>query len=183
MEPPASRQRQPQLQTDQGLAGPIPELTYTLQEAKDAIDTIVWHDHNVQHSLTADGGYTTSLELESKPPEDLVDALYEDMSGDYSDVITYYRSKKAGKEEIVNAGNQEKPKRAVEIRCCKAQGQCISATALVLNHDEGQDVEAQAHLFSINEWTAQRLEAKAGPGKDDCSEWTLPCTRPTAAGS
>lgn len=63
--------------------------------------------------------------------------------------------------------------RAVEIRCYKALGQCISATALVLNHNEGQDVEAQAHLFTISEWTAQRLEAKAGPGKDDCSEWTL----------
>ena len=76
-------------------------------------------------------------------------------------------------QRVVNAGNQEKPKRAVEIRCCKAQSQCISATALVLNHNEGQDVEAQAHLFSISEWTAQRLEAKAGPGKDDCSKWTL----------
>lgn len=57
----------------------------------------------------------------------------------------------------------------MEIRCYKAQGQCISATALVLNHDEGQDVETQAHLFTISEWTAQRQEAKAGPGKDDCS--------------
>lgn len=99
MEPPASRQRQPQLQTDQGLAGPIPELTYTLQEAKDAIDTIVWHDHNVQHSLTADGGYTTSLELESKPPEDLVDALYEEMPGDYTGVIAYYQGKRRGRRK------------------------------------------------------------------------------------
>lgn len=61
----------------------------------------------------------------------------------------------------------------VEIRCYKTQGQCISATALMLNHSEGQDVEAQANLYTISEWTAQRLEAKAGPGKDDCSEWTL----------
>ncbi|MFU6376449.1 hypothetical protein ACM792_14800 [Metapseudomonas otitidis] len=56
---------------------------------KDAIDTIVWHGHNVQHSLTVDGSYTTSLELESKPPEDLVDALYEDVPGDYNSVIAY----------------------------------------------------------------------------------------------
>lgn len=89
VEPPAAQQRQPQLQTGQGLAGPIPELTYTLQDAKDAIDTIVWHGHNVQHSLTASGGYTTSLELESKLPEDLVDALYEEVSDDYSSVIAY----------------------------------------------------------------------------------------------
>ncbi|WP_396654160.1 hypothetical protein [Metapseudomonas otitidis] len=89
MEPPAARQRQPQLQPGQGLAGPIPELTYTRQDAKDAIDTIVWHGHNVQHSLTVDGSYTTSLELESKPPEGLVDALYEEVPGDYSSVIAY----------------------------------------------------------------------------------------------
>lgn len=88
VEPPAARQRQPQLQPGQGLAGPIPD-TYTLQDVKDVIDTIVWHGHNVQHSLTADGGYTTSLELESKPPEDLVDALYEEVPGNYSSVIAY----------------------------------------------------------------------------------------------
>lgn len=87
VEPLAARRRQPQLQTGQGLAGPIPD-TYTLQDVKDAIDTIVWHGHNVQHSLTA-GGYTTSLELESKPPEDLVDALYEEVPNNYSSVIAY----------------------------------------------------------------------------------------------
>lgn len=89
VEPPAARRRQPQLQPGQGLASPIPELTYTLQDAKDAIDTIVWHGGNMQHSLTASGGYITSLEPESKLPEDLVDALYEEVPGNYSSVIAY----------------------------------------------------------------------------------------------
>lgn len=89
VEPPAARQRQPQLQTGQGLASLIPELTCTLQDVKDAIDTIAWHGGNMQHSLTADGGYTTSLELESKLPEDLVDALYEEVPSNYSSVIAY----------------------------------------------------------------------------------------------
>lgn len=56
---------------------------------KDAIDTIVWHGGNMQHSLTASGSYIISLELESKPPEGLVDALYEEVPGDYSSVIAY----------------------------------------------------------------------------------------------
>lgn len=120
VEPPASRQRQPQLQTDQGLASLIPELTYTLQDVKDAIDTIAWHGGNMQHSLTADGGYTTSLELESKLPEDLVDALYEEVPGDYSGVIAYYRDKKTGKEASVTAGDQEKPKRLRHLYASKA---------------------------------------------------------------
>lgn len=111
VEPPAARQRQPQLQTGQGLARPIPELTYTLQDVKDAIDTIAWHGGNMQHSLTASGGYITSLELESKLPKDLVDALYKEVPGDYTGVITYYRDMKTGKEASVSAGDQSKPKR------------------------------------------------------------------------
>ena len=41
------------------------------------------------HLQLGSGGYTTSLELESKLPEDLVDALYEEVSDDYSSVIAY----------------------------------------------------------------------------------------------
>ena len=43
----------------------IPELTYTLIGVKDAIGAIIWHGGNVQHSLSADAGYTSSLVLES----------------------------------------------------------------------------------------------------------------------
>lgn len=86
VEPPAARQRQPQLY--QGLASPIPELTYTLLGVKTR-STSSSGGRNVQHSLTASGGYTTSLELESKLPEDLVDALYEEVPGNYSSVIAY----------------------------------------------------------------------------------------------
>lgn len=96
VEPPAARQRQPQLQPGQGLASPIPELTYTLQGVEVEIGTIVWHGGNVQHCLAASDDYITSLDLESKPPEDLVYALYEDMPGVYSDVIAHYRSKEDG---------------------------------------------------------------------------------------
>lgn len=88
VEPLAARRRQPQLQTGQGLAGLIPELTYTLLGVKTR-STSSSGGRNVQHSLTASGGYTTSLELESKLPEDLVDALYEEVPGNYSSVIAY----------------------------------------------------------------------------------------------
>lgn len=39
------------------------------------IDAIIWHGGNVQHSLTADAGYTMSLELESQLPEDTLEEL------------------------------------------------------------------------------------------------------------
>lgn len=98
----------------------IPELTYTLVGVKGEIDAIIWHGGNVQHSLSADGGYTTSLELESKLPEDMVDALYEDTPGDYTGIIAYYRDKKTGTEKILTAGDQSKPRRLRHLYATKA---------------------------------------------------------------
>jgi phage protein D len=89
----------------------IPELTYTLQGVKAEIDEIIWYGGNVQHSLTADNGYTMSLDLESKLPEDTVEDLAEESTGENTGVIAYYRDEKAGNEKTVTAGDQTKPKR------------------------------------------------------------------------
>jgi phage protein D len=89
----------------------IPELTYTLQGAKDEIDAIIWYGGNVQHSLSADSGYTVSLELESKLPEDTVEDLAEENKRDFTGVVAHYRDKKSGKEKTVTVGDQSKPKR------------------------------------------------------------------------
>lgn len=89
----------------------IPELTYTLQGVKEEIDEIIWYGGNVEHSLTADGGYTVSLDLESKLPEDNVEDLAVDNKGEYTGIIAYYRDHKTGKEKTVTAGDQTKPRR------------------------------------------------------------------------
>lgn len=89
----------------------IPELTYTLQGVKEEIDEIIWYGGNVQHSLTDSGGYTVSLELESKLPEDDVEDLAEENKGDYTGIIAYYRDQKTGKEKTITAGDQAKPRR------------------------------------------------------------------------
>ncbi|WP_443693667.1 phage late control D family protein [Pseudomonas sp.] len=89
----------------------IPELTYTFQGVKAEIDEIIWYGGNVQHSLSADGGYTVSLELESKLPEDNVEDLAEENKGDYTGIIAYYRDHKSGKEKTITAGDQAKPRR------------------------------------------------------------------------
>ena len=89
----------------------IPELTYTLQGVKEEIDEIIWYGGNVEHSLTADGGYTVSLDLESKLPEDDVEDLAEENKGDYTGIIAYYRDHKTGKEKTITAGDQSKPRR------------------------------------------------------------------------
>ncbi|MGY2313563.1 phage late control D family protein [Pseudomonas sp. SDO5522_S412] len=89
----------------------IPELTYTLQGVKAEIDEIIWYGGNLQHSITADGGYTVSLELESKLPENNVEDLAEENEGDYTGIMAYYRDSKTGKEKAITAGDQAKPKR------------------------------------------------------------------------
>ena len=102
-----------------GRADLIPELTYTLLGVKAEIDAIIWYGGNVQHRLTADGGYTVSLELESKLPEDGVEDLAEDQQGEYSGVIAYYRDLKTGKQRSVTAGDQAKPKRLLYLYASK----------------------------------------------------------------
>lgn len=89
----------------------IPELTYTLQGVKAEIDEIIWYGGNVQHSLSAEGGYTVSLELESKLPEDNVEDLAEENTSEYTGIIAYYRDHKTGKEKTITAGDQAKPRR------------------------------------------------------------------------
>lgn len=89
----------------------IPELTYMLQGVKDEIDAIIWYGGNVQHTLSADNGYTVSIELESKLPDDTVEDLVEENKGDFTGIVAHYRDKKTGKEKTVTAGDQSKPKR------------------------------------------------------------------------
>lgn len=89
----------------------IPELTYTLQGVKNEIDEIIWTGGNVRHTVSPDNGYTVSLELESKLPEDNVEDLAEENSGDYTGIIAYYRDKKTGTQKTVTAGDQAKPRR------------------------------------------------------------------------
>jgi len=93
----------------------IPELTYTLQGIKPDIEDIIWYGGNVQHSLSADSGYTMSLSLESKLPEDAVAELADDSGSDYTGVIAYYRDEKTGKEKTVTAGDQSKPRRLAHL--------------------------------------------------------------------
>ncbi|WP_454563032.1 phage late control D family protein [Pseudomonas sp. AIG] len=89
----------------------IPELTYTLEGVKPEIDEIIWYGGNVQHSLSADSGYIVSVELESKLPEDTIEALAEENKDEFTGVIAYYRDKKTGAQKPVTTGEQRKPKR------------------------------------------------------------------------
>lgn len=48
------------------------------------------YEGNGQHSLSAVIGYTVSLELESKLPEDTVESLGEENKGNYTGINAHY---------------------------------------------------------------------------------------------
>lgn len=98
----------------------IPELTYTLVGVKPEIDAIIWHGGNVQHSLTADAGYTMSLELESQLPE--AEDLGETPTT-YSGILAYYRDDKTATQKTITAGDQTAPKRLTHLYASKASAQ------------------------------------------------------------
>lgn len=97
----------------------IPEMTYTLSGVKRTIDAIVWHGGNVAHSLTADGGRTTTLALEAQLPEAEVTDLADEHTQHYTGVVAWYRVK-GGKEEKVTAGDQATPRRLTHLYASKA---------------------------------------------------------------
>lgn len=76
----------------------------------------------MQHSLTADGGFTTALELENQLPDELIDELAEREVGDYTDVVTWYRTKD-GKQEKVTAGEPKRPRRLARLYANKKNAQ------------------------------------------------------------
>lgn len=83
----------------------IPELTYTLEGVKPETGEIIWYGGNVQHTLSADSGYTVKL------PEAPVEDLAEKNKCDYTGIIAYYRDKKTVKGKTVTAGDQSNPRR------------------------------------------------------------------------
>lgn len=50
---------------------------------------------------------------------------------------------------------------AVEIRCYRDRQLCTEALANVHHHDEGADLEAETYLYTVTDWTDERLQAIA----------------------
>ena len=98
-----------------------PDQTYSLLGIKAEIAAIVWLGGNLRHSFTPES-YTTSLELESKLPDDELEQLADDAS-DYTGVIAWYRDEKTGEQKQLTAGEQTQPKRLTHLYASKANAQ------------------------------------------------------------
>ncbi|KQZ94959.1 late control protein [Pseudomonas sp. Root562] len=91
-----------------------PELTYSLVGIKREISDVVWLGGNVKHSFSPDS-FTTSLELESKLPDD--DGVNElaDNSDNYTGIVAWYRDDKTGEQKQLTEGDQSNPRRLTHL--------------------------------------------------------------------
>lgn len=55
---------------------------------------------------------------------------------------------------------------AIEIRCERESGRCTEAYASILHHDEGEDLEAQAFSYTIQDWSDTEVTAVAEQAMD-----------------
>lgn len=137
-----------------GRADLIPELTYTFEGAKDEIGAIVWYGGNVRHSLTADGGYTVALELESKLPEDTVGGLVDD-DGEVDGVLAFYREKGSKNDVAVRVGPQISPQRLQFVYVTKA-GATRAAERAYAKQQAGADSEEKSADENEREFDQKR---------------------------
>jgi len=96
-----------------------PELTYSLVGIKQEISDVVWLGGNVKHSFSPDS-FTTSLELESKLPDD--DGVIElaDASDNFTGIVAWYRDEKTGEQKQLTEGDQSNPRRLTHLYESKA---------------------------------------------------------------
>ena len=88
----------------------IPEMQVQFMGLKSEIDDIIWLGTRVVHTLSADNGFVTDVELEVYLPDaDDLSELVDEDSGSYTGILAYYKDgKNTGK---VIQGDQTTPKR------------------------------------------------------------------------
>ncbi|PZP26694.1 phage late control D family protein [Pseudomonas kuykendallii] len=97
----------------------VPDQTYSLTGIKAELTEIIWLGGNIRHSFTADS-YTTSLDLESQLPDEEVADLAENVDGEYTGIVAWYRDAKTGQQKSITGGDQAKPRRLVHLYASKA---------------------------------------------------------------
>lgn len=79
------------------------------------------------------------------------------------------------------AGYEPPGVNAVEIRCNRGSSTCQEAYASILQHDEGEDLEAQVYSYEVVEWTEQMLRATALMPSTQCVMRSLVVSLPDGA--
>ncbi|MDT4823869.1 hypothetical protein FQZ97_571090 [compost metagenome] len=82
----------------------------------------IWLGGNIRHSFSADA-FTTSLELESKLPDEEVADLAEEGQGSATGIVAWYREEKTGEQKKVTKGDQASPRRLTHLYASKASAE------------------------------------------------------------
>ncbi|MDT4869984.1 hypothetical protein FQZ97_1050420 [compost metagenome] len=82
----------------------------------------IWLGGNIRHSFSPEA-FTTSLELESKLPDEEVADLAEGGQGNYTGIVAWYRDEKTGEQKTVTKGDQANPRRLVHLYASKANAE------------------------------------------------------------
>lgn len=62
---------------------------------------------------------------------------------------------------------------STEIRCNKARMTCVEGLGLLLIHEKGQDLEAQAFEYRVDEWSESTITATALTPMGECTQRKL----------
>lgn len=100
----------------------VPDQTYTLAGIKAEITEQLWVGGNIRHSFSPEA-FTTSLELESKLPDEEVADLAEGGQGNYTGIVAWYRNEKTGGQKKITKGDQSKPRRLIHLYESKANAE------------------------------------------------------------
>lgn len=100
----------------------IPDQTYSLVGIKAEITEQIWLGGNIRHSFSPEA-FTTSLELESKLPDEEVADLADGTQGSYTGIVAWYRDEKTGEQRKVTKGDQANPRRLTHLYASKANAE------------------------------------------------------------
>lgn len=100
----------------------IPDQTYSLVGIKAEITEQVWLGGNIRHSFSPES-FTTSLELESKLPDQELADLADGTQGNYTGVVAWYRDEKTGEQKQATKGDQSNPRRLTHLYASKASAE------------------------------------------------------------
>jgi phage protein D len=157
----------------------IPEMTYLFDGLKEQIDDIYWLGTRIIHTLDADNGFTSALELEIFCPDaDDVAELFEDQfeaekDKKWTGVVVYYQS--GDKAVALTKGDQSNPKHFTYLYISKEAAQArLNREFALLDLETGKfsahnELEVKPYTGLKTQYTADKGKTRQWVTKGDQS--------------
>lgn len=151
-----------------GVPNLIPEMPFQFIGLKPEIDDVYWLGTNITHSINANNGYTTQIELELMLPDaDDIALLYDDQwqkekDAKFTGVTVYYQQ---GNTAVpLNKGTTENPKHIAKLYKTKAEAQRrLDQEYALLNPETGKFESKSSTVPDLNLYTGVIVYYKDSP--------------------